>query len=337
MTTAQIEARAAEPALDGARPARIGARAGEGLEGARPARTRDGAELSGPAPAPRRRAELVSSGPAGRRRLLGLLEESAGEEPVLVGEAGEGPETIYFKRSQAAPLAAPADTRLGARIRQDRGRPLSRPVLAFMERFFQQNLSKVRVHEGSSAQVLNQELGSEAFAVGDDVFLGRAAVGDDARRLGLLGHEVSHVVGRKKGPAADAYAQRQLVEGLLRQSERRARDIERQIVAMARSQQAAARKTPKLDMALTGVGQYAQPAAPPTGKVDEQLPVQKKGSKFADTALQMIEASGERLLSPLAAMFPRPPKRDLTPLVYQVWNKIKRELAIERSRRAGGF
>jgi hypothetical protein len=86
-------------------------------------------------------------------------------------------------------------------------------------------------------------------------------------------------------------------------------------------------KPPKLDMAVTG-----------TGRPDKDAPVvQKKGNKFADTALQMIEETGERLLKPWEALFPKPPKRDLTPLVYQIWNKIKRELAVDRERRAGGF
>jgi hypothetical protein len=115
------------------------------------------------------------------------------------------------------------------------------------------------------------------------------------------------------------------------QAERRARAVERQIAAIARVEPRD-RRAPRLPMEMAAVSQHQ-----PSASRGDALPIQKKSNKVADTALQFIEATGERLARPWAALFPRPPKRDLTPLVYQIWNKIKRQLAVDRERRAGGF
>ena len=80
-----------------------------------------------------------------------------------------------------------------------------------------------------------------------------------------------------------------------------------------------------------------RPISEPRAPSSNELPVQKKASKFVDAPVQNVESSGDRAAKPWEAIFPRPPKADLAPLVYQVWNKIKRELAIDRERRAGGF
>lgn len=313
----EIAARREGPALRTDRPTR--ARAAAPAEDMTvPAASREGApalDRGEPVLSPRHRAPL---GPS-----------SFGYEADF-SEASETADLIMFKRSGARSpgLAVEPDTRLGAQIRQDRGRPLSKPVLNFMEHFFKTNLSKVRVHEGTSAQALNRDLESEAFTAGNDVFLGRAAVSNESQRLGLIAHEVKHVVDNR---AAETAHKRMVVQTLVTKSERRAREIEREIVSATRDRVRQA-KTPKLSMEMTGVGQRSQEE-----QVPQQPAIQKKGTKFADTAVQMIEATGERLAKPWEALFPRAPRRDMTPLVYQIWNKIKRELAIDRERRAGGF
>ena len=91
------------------------------------------------------------------------------------------------------------------------------------------------------------------------------------------------------------------------------------------------RHAPKMPMTHTKLVSESEIAA-----AAEKKPVQKK--KAADSPLQVGDAAtGSNLPKPWEALFPRPPARDLTPLVYQVWNKIKKELAVEMERRSGGF
>jgi hypothetical protein len=195
-----------------------------------------------------------------------------------------------------------------------------------MEGFFRRNLSGVRLAEGPEARALNRELSSEGFATGQDVFMGspRPAARETPERLALLGHELSHVVDAGTQPAPVA-AGRPVV---VRESERRARRSEREIYALARAQQGPlVQKSPKLPMEMAAI-------RPP----EEAAPVQKRvGGRFADTAIQRIERTGERVASIAELLFPRPPRHDLTPLVHHVYQKIKKELAILRERTVGGF
>jgi hypothetical protein len=250
--------------------------------------------------------------------------------------AEAGALALSFKRAGGpSEETVPAESAVGRKIRGSQGQPLSSPVLDFMERFFKRDLSGVKVHEGPQAREANRELGSEAFSTGGEVYVGTPRSSED--RLAVLGHEIAHALeseARRRAPASaprrgaePAPAARPAASAPSAQ-ERRARDAERQIAAALRKEPRE-RRAPKLPMTHTRVSSKQAEAE------DHRSPIQKK--KSADTAIQMFEKSGQVLPKPWEALFPRPPKRDLTPLVYQIWNKIKWNLQIEMERRSGGF
>jgi Domain of unknown function (DUF4157) len=71
------------------------------------------------------------------------------------------------------------------------GSPLSDDVRSFMEPRFGADFSGVRVHTGSDAVQMNQDVNAQAFAHGQDVYFGAGkAPGKDA----LTAHELTHVV-----------------------------------------------------------------------------------------------------------------------------------------------
>ncbi|NET15908.1 MAG: DUF4157 domain-containing protein, partial [Okeania sp. SIO1H6] len=71
------------------------------------------------------------------------------------------------------------------------GNPLSDEVRSFMEPRFGADFSDVRVHTGSAAVQMNQQLGAQAFTHGNDVYYGKGkAPGKDA----LTAHELAHTI-----------------------------------------------------------------------------------------------------------------------------------------------
>jgi hypothetical protein len=293
------------------------------------------------------------------------------EWAFTVGAESEAPAqqqalALQFKRSSGPEAQAiEPDSALGRRIRQTRGTPLSSPVLDFMEKFFHRDLRGVRVSEGAEARQLNRELGSEAFAAstpaaaakpGADVYVTTPVVAGDkpaaaAERMAAIGHELSHVIDAQSAPAAEAAprpapmrapsapsrlraAARPAPRPSSASGEARAREAERQILAIVRKDPQQ-RNAPSLPMTHTSVTDGDRHAAKAAEVAAEKAPIQKK--KAGDTPIQGFEKTGSLVPKPWEALFPRPPKRDLTPLVYQIWNKIKRDLSVEMERRSGGF
>ncbi len=78
------------------------------------------------------------------------------------------------------------------------GAPLTLPVRVPLERSLGVDLASVRVHQGPSAEMLVRSRGARAFALGPHVFLGPGERADD---LGLMAHEVAHVVQQQGAPA----------------------------------------------------------------------------------------------------------------------------------------
>jgi hypothetical protein len=107
-------------------------------------------------------------------------------------ELPEEEEEIQMK--QAATSSTPAaTTSLEDRLSSSKGggSPLSDDVRSFMEPRFGADFSGVRVHTGSDAVQMNQDVSAQAFAHGQDVYFGAGkAPGKDA----LTAHELTHVV-----------------------------------------------------------------------------------------------------------------------------------------------
>src|SRR3569833_649622 len=80
------------------------------------------------------------------------------------------------------------------------GRPLPDGVRETMERAFRADLSAVRIHTGREADRTARALGAEAFACGAAVFFREGAYRPHTRAgLGLLAHEIAHVVQQARG------------------------------------------------------------------------------------------------------------------------------------------
>jgi hypothetical protein len=104
----------------------------------------------------------------------------------------EEEEEIQMKEAATSNTPA-ATTSLEDRLSSSKGggSPLSDDVRSFMEPRFGADFSGVRVHTGSDAVQMNQDVNAQAFAHGSDVYFGAGkAPGKDA----LTAHELTHVV-----------------------------------------------------------------------------------------------------------------------------------------------
>jgi hypothetical protein len=107
-------------------------------------------------------------------------------------ELPEEEEEIQMKGAATSNTPA-ATTSLEDRLSSSKGggSPLSDDVRSFMEPRFGADFSGVRVHTGSDAVQMNQDVSAQAFAHGSDVYFGAGkAPGKDA----LTAHELTHVV-----------------------------------------------------------------------------------------------------------------------------------------------
>jgi len=97
-----------------------------------------------------------------------------------------------LKKAQAG--ADPASPQSVA-IPRDGGKPLGAAVAKRLEGFFGQRLPDVRLHAGPAAAAAAGQLGAEAFTIGRDIYFGAGKYSPDSQQgLGLLGHELTHVL-----------------------------------------------------------------------------------------------------------------------------------------------
>ena len=107
-------------------------------------------------------------------------------------ELPEEEEELQMKEASTPSSQLPTDS-LEDRLSSSKGggSPLSDDVRSFMEPRFGADFSGVRVHTGSDAVQMNQDVNAQAFAHGSDVYFGAGkAPGKDA----LTAHELTHVV-----------------------------------------------------------------------------------------------------------------------------------------------
>jgi len=91
-----------------------------------------------------------------------------------------------------------------------RGHPLPVNLRNKMENAFNSDFTKVKVHNSSESDMLNQQIKARAFTTGHDIFLkeGEYDVGS-SRGLELLAHELTHVMQQTSSPLGLASSQRQ--------------------------------------------------------------------------------------------------------------------------------
>lgn len=121
----------------------------------------------------------------------------------------ERPGGTIQAKSDGALLEASSDLESRLNASRGSGQALPEDTRGSMESAFGADFSSVRVHTGSEAVQMNQELGAQAFTHGSDVYFG-AGKYDPGSREGnrLLGHELTHVVqqgGDKISTFADSF------------------------------------------------------------------------------------------------------------------------------------
>ncbi|MCS7060117.1 MAG: DUF4157 domain-containing protein [Anaerolineae bacterium] len=104
------------------------------------------------------------------------------------------------------PAVGPEGGEAGADIERElaaskgAGAPLPPETRTLMENHFGADFSDVRVHTGAQADMLNRQLGAQAFTWGSDIYMGDGKYNPasrDGRRL--LAHELTHVVQQSGG------------------------------------------------------------------------------------------------------------------------------------------
>ena len=136
----------------------------------------------------------------------GLLQRkcACGGSPGFDGECAECRKKRLQRRSTgpSEPSAAPPIVNEVLRLP---GRPLDPNTRALMEPRFGHDFSRVRVHTDAKAAESARAVSALAYTVGRDLVFGAGQyVPTTTRGLGLLAHELAHVV--QQGPAPDAPA-----------------------------------------------------------------------------------------------------------------------------------
>lgn len=138
-----------------------------------------------------------------QRDVKGPVEEkSAPRNPAVSPPVTVAPDALRNSLGvQEVPrlFGAKAIQAMDTDSRGHEGSPLKPEFRKQMERALGADLKTVRIHDDAAAQASSQQINAQAFARGEDVFLGR-----DARTLDpnasqeLLAHEVVHVIQQRK-------------------------------------------------------------------------------------------------------------------------------------------
>lgn len=110
-------------------------------------------------------------------------------------EEEEEVETKSTSEKQHQPSAVSEETEADISTARGSGQPLPDSVRNSLEPQLGHDFSQVHIHTDAKANKLSQQLGAEAFTIGNDVFFREGAYqpGSDSGR-GLIAHELTHVV-----------------------------------------------------------------------------------------------------------------------------------------------
>lgn len=156
-----------------------------------------------------READRVADAVVGAPDRAADTADAMSEAGAAVVEGAEDEETVQRFADPGHPAVA-ARYEHAIHAAQTGGHPLSRAEQSFMETRFGTDFSKVRVHDGASADAAAKAVGARAFTVGSDVVFRSAAYRDGtAAGRWLLAHELTHVVQQRNGGAGrDGLVQR---------------------------------------------------------------------------------------------------------------------------------
>ena len=155
------------------------------------------------------------------QRIPAKSDEAETQPESLVQRVAEEEDELQTKRGSAADSFEMGDDFAG-RVAATRGggAPLPDPVRTFMEPRFGADFSGVRVHAGSEAADLNQQVSAQAFTLGNDIYLGegKTDLSSDSGKQ-LLAHELTHVV--QQGSAGEIKRASQPAELLKEEEEKK--------------------------------------------------------------------------------------------------------------------
>jgi hypothetical protein len=126
----------------------------------------------------------------------GVDEEELQMKPSAetIQRAGVDEEELQMKPS-ADGFDTSSDIENQIKQKQGSGSKLDSTIQAKMENAFGSDFSNVNIHADAEADQLNQSIGAEAFATGNDIFFREGQYNPGSRQgQELLGHELTHVV-----------------------------------------------------------------------------------------------------------------------------------------------
>jgi hypothetical protein len=130
-----------------------------------------------------------------------VLKASAG--PKRSGPAPRASAPVVVRTPpKSAPVPVNASPQTPNAFGGDAGQPLPASVKSALENSFRVKLDSVRVHQDGSALNKARSLSARAFAYGSHIYLGH---GEKPTDLGLMGHEVAHVVQQQHMPALQRF------------------------------------------------------------------------------------------------------------------------------------
>lgn len=113
--------------------------------------------------------------------------------PLLQRQEEE--DELQMKSVAGGGFAPSSDLEARLADQQGRGTPLSDATRTFMEPRFSANFSGVRVHTGSEAAQISQQINAKAFTHGQDIYFGAGAYNPKTKQgKELLAHELTHTI-----------------------------------------------------------------------------------------------------------------------------------------------
>jgi hypothetical protein len=138
--------------------------------------------------------KIVSKTPIVSKPIIQPKQEDENLQKKETETQGKGEEQT-LQRSGAD--ANPNDNNLESNLNRSRGggSPLSHSIKTEMESGFGADFSKVRIHNDSNAVQMNKQLGSQAFATGNNIYFNQGKYNPSSPSgKHLLAHELTHTV-----------------------------------------------------------------------------------------------------------------------------------------------
>ena len=126
-----------------------------------------------------------------------MLIQRQVEEPASTEDMAdeEEEESVQTKKNDEGPTTASSSIEQSLNTSKDQGSPLPDDTREFMGSRFGADFSGVRVHTDSNSVQLNQQLNSQAFTKGNDIYFNEGKYDPGSSRgKHLLAHELTHTI-----------------------------------------------------------------------------------------------------------------------------------------------